>query len=75
MPMLAALLLVVVLLAAVVGGYVHLATRLARLERANELLLDLVSTHITLGPADYARLGLTVGPDRMPARRPDGARE
>lgn len=70
MPFLAALVVIVVLLAAVVVGYAHLAGRLARLERANELLLDLVSTHMTLGPVEAARLGLAVAPDRLTARRP-----
>ena len=65
MPLLAALLLVIVLLGVMVAAYAHLAGRLARLEEANELLLDLVSTQMTLGPADAARLGLAAGADRM----------
>jgi hypothetical protein len=60
-PLLAALLLVIVLLVVVVGAYTHLAGRLARLEQANELLLDLVSTHMTLGPIEAARLGIAAG--------------
>lgn len=75
MGLLAALFVVVLLLGAVVAGYAHLAGRLARLERANELLLDLVSTHMTLGPAEAARLGVTLAadqpPSRPPARRPE----
>ncbi len=61
MPVLAALLLVLVLLLVVVGAYAHLANRLARLEQANEFLLDLVSTHMTLGPAEAARLEHATG--------------
>ena len=69
MPLLAALLLVIVLLGAVVAAYAHLAGRLARLEEANELLLDLVSTHMTLGPTEAARLGIATGAGQPLATR------
>lgn len=69
MPLLAALVVAIALLAAVVVGYAHLAGRLARLERAKELLLDLVSTHMTLGPAEAARLGMAAAPERLPSQQ------
>ena len=67
---LVALLLLLFLLGGVLVAFLHLAGRVRRLEEANAVLLDLVSTQMTLGPADHARLAVAVGADRLP--RPEG---
>ena len=72
---LVALLLLLFLLGGVLVAFLHLAGRVRRLEEANAVLLDLVSTQMTLGPAEHARLEIATGRAPQPPRATGGSRE